>query len=224
MQPITFAVIAIFILAYGLVSKRLEKTVISAPIVFVLFGIVLCDKVTGLISGGDHVFIEIVANLTLILVLFIDASRIDLKLLRKEGDLPLVLLAIGLPLTIVSGIAVALILFTGLPLWEAAILATILAPTDAALAQAVINSEKVPVCIRQALNVESGLNDGICLPILLLFISLAISAEGNQTASYWIGFTAKQLILGPVVGIIVGYIGSKTITLAVEKRLDVGNI
>ncbi|MGI9533834.1 MAG: cation:proton antiporter [Thermodesulfobacteriota bacterium] len=218
MEPITFAVIAIFILAYGLISKRLERTVISAPIVFVLFGIVLCDKVTGLISGGDHKFIEIIANLTLILVLFIDASRIDLKLLRKEGDLPLVMLAIGLPLTIIFGIVAALILFTGLPLWEAAILATILAPTDAALAQVVINSEKVPVCIRQALNVESGLNDGICLPILLLFISLAVSAEGFQTTSYWVGFTARQLILGPVVGIIVGYIGAKTITIAVEKN------
>jgi len=218
MEPITFAVIAIFVLGYGLVSRRLENTIISAPIIFVLFGIILCDNVTGLISKGDHVFIEIVANLTLILILFIDASRIDLKLLRKEGDLPLVMLAVGLPLTIILGIAVALILFTGLPIWEAAIIATILAPTDAALAQAVINSEKVPVCIRQALNVESGLNDGICLPILLLFISLAVSTEVGQSASYWISFTAKQLILGPVVGILVGYTGAKLITLAVEKR------
>ncbi len=147
METVTFAVIAIFVLGYGLISKRLEKTVISAPIIFVLFGIFLSGKVTGLISSSDHVFIEIVANLTLILVLFIDASRIDLKLLRKEGDLPLVLLSIGLPLTIIFGVGVALILFTGLPVWEAAILATILAPTDAALAQAVINSDKVPVFV-----------------------------------------------------------------------------
>jgi len=218
MEPITFAVIAIFVLGYGLVSRRLENTIISAPIIFVLFGIILCGNVTGLIYKGDHVFIEIVAYLTLILILFIDASRIDLKLLRKEGDLPLVMLAVGLPLTIILGIVVALILFTGLPIWEAAIIATILAPTDAALAQAVINSEKVPVCIRQALNVESGLNDGICLPILLLFISLAVYTEVGQSAQYWISFTAKQLILGPVVGILVGYTGAKLITLAVEKR------
>jgi len=218
MQPVTFAVIAVFVLVYGLISRRLEKTIISAPIVFVLFGILLSDKITGLITSGDHVFIEIVANLTLILVLFIDASRIDLKLLRKEGDLPLVLLSIGLPLTIIFGIGIALVLFTGLPLWEAAILATILAPTDAALAQAVINSERVPVCIRQALNVESGLNDGICLPILLLFISLAVSSEAGQSAAYWVSFTSKQLILGPVVGILVGYIGAKLITIAVEKE------
>ena len=221
MQPVTFAVIAVFVLVYGLISRRLEKTIISAPIVFVLFGILLSDKITGLITSGDHVFIEIVANLTLILVLFIDASRIDLKLLRKEGDLPLVLLSIGLPLTIIFGIGIALVLFAGLPLWEAAILATILAPTDAALAQAVINSERVPVCIRQALNVESGLNDGICLPILLLFISLAVSSEAGQSAAYWVSFTSKQLILGPVVGILVGYIGAKLITIAVEKRVDV---
>ena len=217
MTTLTFAVLAIFVLAYGLISKRLEKTVISAPLVFVIFGILLSEGITGLISSGDHVFIEIIANLTLILVLFIDASRIDLKLLRKEGDLPLVLLAIGLPLTIVFGIGAALIIFTGLPVWEAAILATILAPTDAALAQAVINSERIPVCIRQALNVESGLNDGICLPILLLFISLAISSEAGQSASYWISFTSKQLILGPLVGMLVGFIGARLITAAVEK-------
>ena len=79
MESITFAAIAVFVLAYGLVSKRLQKAVISPPIVFVLFGILLCSKVTGLISTEDHVFIEIVADLTLILVLFIDASRLEVK-------------------------------------------------------------------------------------------------------------------------------------------------
>ena len=77
------------------------------------------------------------------------------------------LLGIGLPLTILAGVFVGIVIFTGLPFWQAAILATILAPTDAALAQAVINSERVPGRIREALNVESGLNDGICFPILI---------------------------------------------------------
>lgn len=223
MEPVAIAVIAIFIIVYGLISKRLESTIISAPIIFVLFGLLLCHKVTGLVSSEDNVFIETIANLTLILVLFIDASRIDLSLLRKEGDLPIVLLVIGLPLTIILGVIIALLLFSGLSIWEAAIIATILAPTDAALAQAVINSERVPGCIRQALNVESGLNDGICLPILLLFISLAGSSEGSQSASYWIKFTSSQLILGPVVGVIIGYIGAKAVSLAVKNEWMSGN-
>jgi NhaP-type Na+/H+ or K+/H+ antiporter len=121
-------------------------------------------------------------------------------------------------LTILAGVFVGVVIFTGLPIWQAAILATILAPTDAALAQAVINSERVPGRIRQALNVESGLNDGICFPILLLFISLAGSSEAAHSASYWMGFVTFQLVLGPLVGIIIGYVGGKVVLWAVNKN------
>ena len=128
------------------------------------------------------------------------------------------LLGIGLPLTILAGVFVGVVIFTGLPFWQAAVLATILAPTDAALAQAVINSERVPGRIREALNVESGLNDGICFPILLLFISLAGISGVQHTESYWMRFVTFQLILGPVVGIIVGYVGGKLVLWAVNKN------
>jgi len=129
----------------------------------------------------------------------------------------------GLPLTIFAGVLVGLVLLTDLPLWQAAILATILAPTDAALAQAVINSERVPVRIRQALNVESGLNEGICFPILLLFIYLADISGGHHPASYWVSFVAFQLILGLLVGAIVGYLGGKVVLWGLNKNWMSGN-
>jgi len=218
MENSAYLVIAAFIVFYGLVSKRLQSTIISDPIVFVIFGFCLSTSVSGLVTDKDHVFINTIANLTLILILFSDASRINLRLFWREGGLPMSLLGIGLPLTILAGVFVGVVIFTGLPFWQAAVLATILAPTDAALAQAVINSERVPGRIREALNVESGLNDGICFPILLLFISLAGISGVQHTESYWMRFVTFQLILGPVVGIIVGYVGGKLVLWAVNKN------
>ena len=222
MEHIAFALIAAFVVLYGIVSKRIESTIISGPMVFVIFGFFLSSDVTGLITGKDHTVINIIANITLILILFSDASRINLGLYSREHRLSQRLLGLGLPLTIFAGVLVGVVILTELPLWQAAILATILAPTDAALAQAVINSERVPVRIRQALNVESGLNDGICFPILLLFIYLA-DTSGHQGASYWIQFIGFQLILGPVIGIVVGYVGGKLVLWSVNKSWISGN-
>ena len=217
-EHLAYALIAAFVVLYGIVSKRLENTVISGPMVFVIFGFILSSDVTGLITSKDHTLINIIANLTLILVLFSDASRINLRLFRRDQVLSQRLLGIGLPLTIFVGVFAGLFLFTGIPLWQAAILATILAPTDAALAQAVINSERVPGKIRQALNVESGLNDGICFPILLLFIYLADTSGGVRTTSYWVTFLSFQLVLGPLMGAVVGYLGGKVVLWGLSKN------
>jgi NhaP-type Na+/H+ or K+/H+ antiporter len=104
-------------------------------------------------------------------------------------------------------------MFEFVNIWEAAVLAIILAPTDAALGQAVVSSRRVPVRIRQSLNVESGLNDGIALPILLFFISLASAVEGTEY-SYWLQFAAMQIVLGPIVGVAAGYVGGRLVTWA----------
>ena len=136
MEHLAYAVIATFIVLYGIVSKRLQSTIITDPIVFVIFGFCLSSNVSGLVTDKGHVFINTIANLTLILILFSDASRINLRLFWREGSLSICLLGIGLPLTILAGVFVGVVIFTGLPFWQAAILATILAPTDAALAQA----------------------------------------------------------------------------------------
>jgi NhaP-type Na+/H+ or K+/H+ antiporter len=142
--------------------------------------------------------------------LFTDASRIDLKLLRRQHSLPVRLLGVGLPLTVAMGMVGAVLLLGGITMWEAALLAAILAPTDAALGQAVVNSPKLPVRIRQALNVESGLNDGLVLPVVLIFLSLAAGQESKE-AGEWIWFAARQVGLGPVAGIFVGFVGGKSV-------------
>ena len=212
MESLTFAVIAFFILAFGMVSGRVQKSVITAPIVAVAFGLLVSDRVLGLVelhaTGG---VVQTLAELTLVLVLFTDASRIDLGLLRRQHDLPIRLLAVGLPLTILLGTVVGVVLLDNMAFWEVAVLAVILTPTDAALGQAVVSSKQVPVRIRQALNVESGLNDGLMLPILLIALSMAGAAEGIHTAGYWVVFAAMQIILGPLIGVAVGYLGGKLV-------------
>ena len=203
----------------GLVSRRLERSIITPPMAYVLFGLLISSSALGLIQEVEitNEIIKVLAEITLAIVLFTDASRIKLKLLRQEYKFPLRLLSIGLPMAIVLGTGFALLLFpTKLNLWSAAALATILAPTDAALGQAVVNSSRIPASIRQAINVESGLNDGICLPILLLFISLA--KEQSDTAVYWLTFTTEQIIFGTVIGIAVGYFGIKLIVISLRRK------
>jgi len=212
MITVAFAVIAVFIVGFGLISGRIQKTVITPPMVFVAFGLLLCNRVTGVIDlEVESEVIDLLAELTLILVLFTDASRIDLGLLRRQHDIPVRLLAIGLPLTMVLGALTAMVVLPGFGVWEAVVLAIVLAPTDAALGQAVVSSLRVPVRIRQALNVESGLNDGIALPVLLFALALAGATAEPASASHWIRFATLQLTLGPVVGIAAGWIGGSLV-------------
>lgn len=186
---------------------------------YVLFGLLISSSALGLIQEVEitNEIIKILAEITLAILLFTDASRIKLKLLRQEHRLPLRLLAVGLPIAIVLGTVLALILFSDkLNLWSAAALSTILAPTDAALGQAVVNSPRLPDSIRQAINVESGLNDGICLPILLFFLALA--TEKSDTAIYWLSFTTQQIVFGTAVGLAVGYLGIKLIVASLRRK------
>ncbi len=212
MDTSAFAVIALFIVMFGLVSGRVQKTIVSPPMIFVLFGLLLSNRVLGLIEvSAENEFIHTLAELTLVLVLFTDASRIDLGVLRREHNFPIRLISIGMPLTMVTGALLAALIFKTLTLWEAFVLGVILAPTDAALGQAVIGLPKVPVRIRQTLNIESGLNDGIALPFLLFFLSIAGAANQTEPAGYWVRFVLMQILLGPLVGIVVGYFGGKLV-------------
>jgi NhaP-type Na+/H+ or K+/H+ antiporter len=212
MDTSAFAVIALFIVMFGLVSGRVQKTIVSPPMIFVLFGLLMSNRVLGLIEvSAENEFIHTLAELTLVLVLFTDASRIDLGVLRREHNFPIRLISIGMPLTMVSGALLAALIFKTLTLWEAFVLGVILAPTDAALGQAVIGLPKVPVRIRQTLNIESGLNDGIALPFLLFFLSIAGAANQTEPAGYWVRFVLMQILLGPLVGIVVGYFGGKLV-------------
>ena len=218
MNKEALAAIAIFVLIFGLISRRLERSIVTPPMAYVIFGLLISSSALGLIQEVKvtNELIRVLAEITLAVLLFTDASRIQLKQLRQEYNLPLRLLGIGLPLAIVLGTILAVLLFPNLNLWEAAVLSTILAPTDAALGQAIVNSSQIPASIRQAINIESGLNDGICLPILLLFISLAEETE-KSGAAYWFKFASQQVIFGAIIGIAVGYLGIKAIAFSLKR-------
>src|SRR5664279_6653192 len=151
---IQLAVFVLLLFSYALVSRRLEQTILTAPIVFTLAGMFMFPALPTLLEAGfnANVFLRL-AEIGLVLLLFTDASRTDFKLLRSIGNLPIRLLSTGMLLTIFLGTVAARLVFPDLSLWEAAILPAILAPTDAGLGQVIVNSERVPTRIRQALNV-----------------------------------------------------------------------
>ena len=152
MESLTFVIVAFGLLGYALVSGRLQQSAITPPMVFVAFGLIIGPGVLAVADlDVDTAVIDTLAELTLVLVLFTDAARIDLRLLWRDHNLPVRMLAIGMPLTILAGLGVAMALFDQFGLLEAALIAAVLAPTDAALGQAVVSSARVPVRIRQAL-------------------------------------------------------------------------
>lgn len=212
-------IVAVGILGFGLVSRRLEVTVLTPPLLFTAFGFALSDSGFGVMHGPmDSGVLFLLAEITLVLVLFGDAARIDLRALRKELGLPVRLLAIGLPLTIALGGLCAFVLFGELALWEAMLIGVILSPTDAALGQAVVSSKAVPQRIRQALNVESGLNDGIALPLVMIFAALAsMSMTEQRSTGEWTEFVLLQVTLGPLVGVVIAYVGASLMLWSIRR-------
>jgi sodium/hydrogen antiporter len=216
------AVLAAVVVAYALVSRRLEATVVTAPLVFVAAGVVAGPEVLGLSSGEiSHGAGLVVAEVALAFVLFSDAARIDLRQLRTREALPTRLLGIGMPLTIALGVGVGALLLDEIEFWEAAIVAAILAPTDAALGQAVVTSKLVPIRIREGLNVEAGLNDGLSVPFVALFAALAVE-EANLSAQSWLGFAAEQIGWGALVGAAVGGAGGWLVGHAARREMMTG--
>jgi NhaP-type Na+/H+ or K+/H+ antiporter len=163
--------------------------------------------------------IRTLAEATLAFVLFTDASRLNLRQLRRETDVPIRLLAIGLPLTIVVGTATALLLFPELLVIEAVILAVALAPTDAALGQAVVTDQRVPPPVRQGLNVESGLNYGICVPLLLAALGAASVEIGSESTSGAFALVAEQIGYGLLAGLIAGSVAAFLLLQSRQRRL-----
>jgi NhaP-type Na+/H+ or K+/H+ antiporter len=200
------------VLIAAAISRRIQGTVITLPMVYVILGLILSGRVLGIIEVDlENEFIQIIAELTLILVLATDASRINVRSLIRDHSLPTRLLAIGLPLMMFFGTVLAAIFFAELTFWEAAVLAVILTPTDASLGQAVVTNPRVPVRIRQTLNVESGFNDGIAMPFLLMALSLAVAEQDPLGPSYWLGLALTQIVFGILAGLIIGFLGGRFI-------------
>ncbi len=200
------AVLAIFVFLYSLVSKKLESTVISGPIIFVAAGFVMGPGALGWFPGEDpDPLLRMLADLTLALFLFIDAANADLRTLKIRYAIPGRMLLIGLPGAILMGFILAFLMFNALSIYEAAMLATMLAATDAALGKAVVTNPAVPSRLREGLNVESGLNDGLCVPFLFLFIALEMGT--SEGTGYGLTLLAEELGIGLVVGLGVTTIG-----------------
>ncbi len=208
-----FAILCSFILVYSLFTKRIEKLPVSGPILYVLFGFLAGPLVFNLfdIEINDE-SIKTLAELALALTLFNDASKTNLNVLEHNILIPTRLLLIGLPLTIVMGILSGWLVFQTFSWIELAILATILAPTDAALGKQVIANKNVPSKIREGLNVESGLNDGICIPVILLLIAIFTEEHiTDVTIGFGFGLLAKEIGIGIIVGLVITFLGDKLI-------------
>ncbi|WP_067048808.1 cation:proton antiporter [Methanofollis ethanolicus] len=204
---------------YSLVSRRIETTVVTAPMVFLTAGLVLGPGVLDIAPiAADAGFVLFLGEFALVLLLFSDASRINIAALRGGADLPARLLVIGLPLTIMAGTIAAALLFTDLTLLEAAILGCLLAPTDAALGEAVVSSKRVPLRIRQALNVEAGLNDGAVIPVLTVLWAVMVAEEQMHTAGYWIASSVVQIVTAVTVGAAIGLAGGWLVSRAKKNQ------
>lgn len=217
MDDIRIFVGLLAILGYALLSRRLERWWISMPMAMIVVGFLAGVDGFGLIDVDPRSeTVKVAAELTLALMLFHDAVRIDLRALRKGYKLPLRLLGIGLPVMLLLGTGVALGLLPGIGLIGAALLATMLAPTDAALGEAVVSDERIPVTVRQGLNVESGLNDGLSVPIFIVLLAAAADPAALESGVL-IAELARQIGFGILGGLVIGGVGGVLFRAAVDR-------
>jgi sodium/hydrogen antiporter len=207
------AFFALLLAVYALVAARLDRLSISSALAFVAIGVVSSEGVLGLVSVEPHMeAVKLLAEGALTLLLFADAAAIRRQALRHDVGTIVRLLAIGLPLTVVLGTVGAALLFPGVTLGLALLVASTLAPTDAALGQPVVTNPIVPSRIRRVLNVESGLNDGIATPLVFLAIALA-GAEASGHAG-WLADAVIDSGIGVLVGVALGFGGGALLDLA----------
>lgn len=210
---------ALVVLGYALVSRRLNRWWVSMPAAMLVLGVMVGPLGLGLVGADvEAEAIKTTAELTLALMLFHDAVRIDLRALRSGYSIPLRLLGVGLPIMIVLGTVAAYALFPEWGLIGAALVATMLAPTDAALGDAVVSDKRVPIRIRQGLSVESGLNDGLSVPIFLVLLAVA-SEPGSAEKGVLLAELVQQIGVGALCGVVIGGGGGALFRLAVDRAL-----
>ena len=205
MSVTAVVLVAATIFAWGLISARLERADLTAPIVFVAVGAILAALGLIDISAAPENFKPLV-EVTLVWVLFSDAARVRVPDIRNDLGCYVRLLGVGLPLTVAFGWVLAFWLVPGLDMWLALLVGAALAPTDAALGVPVVTNRLVPSRVRRLITVESGLNDGIATPLVVLAIAGAASVEGHAEAP-GLGEALVELALGVVVGVAVGFVG-----------------
>ena len=218
-NPAAVLIVTATFAAYALVAARLDRLGITAAMTFVVAGTVLGPHLTGALTLGelDNATILHVTELTLALLLFADASTVELTQAERDARLFARLLFVGLPLTIALGALIADASFPAIGWAGAALVASLLAPTDAALGMAVVTDQAVPVRVRRMLNIESGLNDGIATPFVILFASILASEEGVQKGG-WVFHAAEQIGLAVLAGVVVGLVGGTLLSLARRRN------
>ena len=213
------AVLGAVVIVYALLSGRLEGTSLTGPMVFVGAGVLLGPDALGLLDANiKSDGVKILAEATLVIILFADATRIDVPSLRGTIALPSRMLLIGMPLTIALGTVVGVLVFDELEWWHAALLASVLAPTDAALGRAVVTDQAVPARMRQTLNIESGLNDGLAVPMVTIFLVIS-EVESKPTDTIVDGFwlILEEVGLGLLTGLAVGYVSGYLLKRSAQR-------
>jgi NhaP-type Na+/H+ or K+/H+ antiporter len=212
------ATIAALVIAFAAFSRRLEGRNVTAAIFFTTAGLVAGPALGLLDIPIRSEEVKLLAEITLTLVLFADASRISLPRLRGEYRVPLRLLAIGLPLTIAAGTLAGVAVLPGIGPAEALVLAVMVAATDAALGQAVVTDRRLPSRIRQGLNVESGLNDGLCVPLFFIAIAIAEAEDGALSTASAIHLVLEEIGYGLVGGVAAAIVGGLAVRAGVSRR------
>ncbi|GMR02676.1 MAG: cation:proton antiporter [Acidimicrobiia bacterium] len=216
------ALLIVLFIAYALLSRKLEHSSVTGPMIFTAAGVVTALVLIGRGASVEALSLDIrsdavqvLLEVTLVIILFSDAVLIDVRAIRRDAFLPGRLLGIGLPLTILAGTVVAMALVPGLGFWPAAVIAVILAPTDAALGQAVLANDNVPDVVRQGLGVESGLNDGIAVPFLAIAVAGAADEmrSGTEIATVFL----QEIGLAVIIGLLVGWLGALSIRYAYDN-------
>ncbi len=211
--------IVLVVIGYGYLSKLLLRFNVSGPMVFAALGLLFSPL--GLDLAQAHLnaeLVQITAEIALIVVLFSDASSLNLNRLKREWTIPVRLLFIGLPLTIIVSIFAAKMIFPNEAMMYVVLMALILAPTDAALGKAVVTDEKVPEKIRSSINVESGLNDGIVFPLLVTVVAVIVSGEEGGQGNSWLGYVVKQISFGAILGSFVGYCSARLAVTVIRRN------
>ncbi len=212
------AILAVFAFLYSTFAKGIEQTWVSGPIIFTAFGLLLGPLGAGVLTlDVTNQTLRTLAEITLALVLFSDAASANLSALKKSVRIPERMLIIGLPLTILLGFTVGVLVFDEFTVYELAILATMLAATDAALGKPVITNKAIPVRVREGLNIESGLNDGICVPILFIFIALAVSTKSDAgSMKHALQLVIEEIGIGLAVGLSLAAMAGWVLTLSAK--------
>ncbi|MCZ4288578.1 cation:proton antiporter [Hoeflea alexandrii] len=216
---VVLAILVAFIV-YSLVTRAIDRSLLTLPITFMCFGYALSEQLLAAVPPDVmHEGKRLLAEITLVLVLFSDASHVQFSQLKQSWKLPARMLLIGLPLSIALGTLVTWLVSPEGGVAMALLTAALLTPTDAALGQSVVTSANVPEKLSETINVESGLNDGLVLPFVLLASTLATAGMANAATDGLALKAALQIVLGPLAGIFTGWVVARLMDVAQARRL-----